>query len=100
MFEILLSYLPQFNGRMSPFFIRTYDDIELLLDSQNEKIFKNPLYVTLAPKGVTLNDDISEDSDNDSYDDEDDGGYFCLHDGGYIVLQIWVEPNRSACILL
>ena len=48
---------------MSPFFITTDDDVELLLDSWNEKLCKNPLNVTLIPKGVTVNDDIGEDSD-------------------------------------
>ena len=77
MFEISLSYLPQLNGKMRPFFIKIDDDVELLLDSQNDKICKNPFYATLIPKGVTVNDDIGENSDYE----EDDGGDFCSHDG-------------------
>ncbi|KAL5546159.1 hypothetical protein UlMin_005846 [Ulmus minor] len=44
------------------------DDVKLLLDSQNEKLCKNPLNVTLVRKG-------DEESDGD-------GGDFCSHDGG------------------
>ena len=69
----------QLNGKMSPFFITTDDDVELLLDSQNEKFCKNPLNITLVWKGVTINDDIGEDSDKES---ADDGGDFYSHDGG------------------
>ena len=69
-FEISLSYMPQLNRKMSPFCITTDDDVELLLDSHNEKICKNPLKVTVVPKGVTVNDDIGEGSD----DDRDDEG--------------------------
>ena len=44
-------------------------------------IFKNPLHVTLVPKGVTVNDDIGEDSDDYNDDKEDNVGDFCLHNG-------------------
>ena len=40
---------------------------------------QNPLNVILIRKGVTINDDIREDSDEDN---DDDGGDFCLHDVG------------------
>ena len=75
-YKISLSYMPQLNGKMSPFFITTDDDVELLLDSRNEKLCKNPLNVTIVQKGVTINDDIGEDNDEES---DDDGGDFCLH---------------------
>ena len=39
---------------------------------------QDPLNVTLVPKGVTINDDIGEDSDDKADDKED----FCSHDGG------------------
>ena len=65
MLGISLSYLPQLNGKMSPFFfITANDNVEFLLDSQNEKICKNPLNVTLVPKGLTFNDDIREDNED------------------------------------
>ena len=64
---------------MSPFFITTDDDIELLLDSRNEKLCKNPLNTTLVRKWVIVNDDIVEDSDEES---DDDGGDLYSHDGG------------------
>ena len=35
---------------------------------------KNPLNVTLVPKGLTINDDIRNDSDDESDDEGDDGG--------------------------
>ena len=59
--------------------LTTNNDVELLLDSWNEKLCKNPLNVTLVQKGVTINDDIGKDSDEES---DDDGGDFCLHDVG------------------
>ena len=62
---------------MNSFFITTDDDVELLLDFRNEKLCKNPLNITLVWKGVTINDDIGEDSDEES---DDDGGNFSLHD--------------------
>ena len=71
MFEISLSYMPQLNGKMSQFFITTDDDVELLLDSRNEKMCKNPLNVTLLPKGVSVNDGIGEDSDDEGNNEED-----------------------------
>ena len=71
MFEISLSYMPQLNGKMNPFFITTDDDVELLLDSRNEKMCKNPLNVTLLPKGVSVNDNIWEDSNDEGNDGED-----------------------------
>ena len=49
-YEISLSYMSQLNEKMSSFFITTYDDVELLLDSRNEKLYKNPLNVTLVRK--------------------------------------------------
>ena len=81
MFEISLSHMPQLNGKMSPFFIMTDDDIELFLDSRNNKIYKSLLKVTILPKGVTVNDEIGEDSDDDSDNEGEDGGDFCSHDG-------------------
>ena len=54
----------------------------MLLDYWNEKICKNPLNVTIVPKGVTFNDDIGENSDDDSDDEGGDEGDFCSHDGG------------------
>ena len=78
MYEISLSYMPKLNGKMSPFFITTDDDVELLLDFRNEKLCKNPLNVILVPKGVNVNDDIGEDSDKESNNDVED---FCLHEG-------------------
>ena len=79
MFEISLSYIPQLNGKMSPFFITTDDDVELLFDSQNEKMCKNPLNVTLFPKGVSVNDDIGKDSDDEGNNGED---FFSQYSGG------------------
>ena len=35
MFEISLSYMPQLNGKMSPFLITTNDDVKLLLNSSS-----------------------------------------------------------------
>ena len=40
---------------------------------------QNHLNITLVKKGVTINDDIGEDSDKES---DDDRGDFCLHDVG------------------
>ena len=71
--------MSQLNGKMSPFLITIDDDVELLLDSQNEKTCKNPLNITLLPKGVSVNDDIGEDSDDEGDDGED---FYSQYAGG------------------
>ena len=74
----------------------TDDDVELLLDYRNEKMCKNPLNITLLPKGVTVNDNIGEDSE----DEGDNGGDFCsqysggeMHDTFFDI--DFVETNQN-----